>query len=160
MYEKLQLICNYFWQESRAGLWSVMTGTLWSRQPYPDHWSFVDGFSCLSFIVAWQCGMPTVSFIAALVFEKSLYRRTCPLDNVIFRRNWRLVALFKAAKVSSFGLVVVSRSVHPSIIKMLSTVSLQIILQLELHILAKLPVMYTPLSARNPKGVACLPSVA
>ena len=106
MYEKLQLICNYFWQESSAGLWSVMTGTLWSRQPYPDHWYFVDGFSCLSFIVAWQCGMPTVSFIAALAFEKSLYRRTCPLDNVFFRRNWRLIALFKAAKVSSFGLVV------------------------------------------------------
>ena len=40
--------------------------------------------------------------------------------------------------------------------QMLSLVSLQIILQLGLHFLAKLPVMYTSLSAWNPKSVACL----
>ena len=40
--------------------------------------------------------------------------------------------------------------------QMLSLVSLQIILQLGLHFLTKLPVMYTPLSAWNPKRVACL----
>ena len=177
-YEKLQLICNYFWQESSAGLCSVGTGTLWSRQPYPDHWSFAMVFlSCHSSLLGdgiktqppvdrrfrpvplgfycskhWQpprtgrnlrstgglvLKSPLMAmwyahckFYCSYYFWKSLYRRTWTLDNVCFRRNWRLIALFKAAKVSSGCSFKVCASFD---YQMLSTVSLQIILQLELH---------------------------
>ena len=87
------------------------------RNPSPeDQWSRY-GCRDLQGFQFWQNISQHKILVQSSFRSSTVYHILNNSGDVFFRRNWQHAVLFKAAKVSSFGLVIVSTSVNPSIIK-------------------------------------------